>query len=494
MFDEVSTTPQNESLAETTLQTELERQAETELRLMLIAKARRERAESAAFTAAALADPAGMRIEAPVLWNRCSAAVNLARKATRAVMSEDDFRDAVADLVCHAIRNDSCGDAAMQPASLQPYWKRRETADPLQALFHAPYGTPRADARAARLERDARLFAGNLPRAGRCAMPWLQATANGRLKNTMTAANSHGSRSELEGEAEIGRYLADLTAADIAASLPEVKPAAIIALRAAVDGESLADIGAELGMSHDSARKSAQRGRAILADQWEDVQRAVCADPSDPLDKWAIDRSILEREQSTRPDRAGATYRPTSRPLPLIRTAADVLRRITALERAAERIARYAPNSVQPADEWQPSSMAAASRISPGQWAANSPLPNSDMETPQRPSTPPTGDTPTCVVGSALQALGRTGRVNRKALPHAVCPTDWPSRAIPCICQTAHPDAWCAGCETDDAADVTLMLAQVAGYDSPVTLESDEREQRPAYVSRSRNIPAPSAA
>lgn len=449
MFDEVSTAAQSESLSETTLLTELERQAEQELRSMLIAKARRERAESAAFTAAALADPAGMRIDAPTLWNRCSAAVNLARKATRVPLSEDDFRDAVADLVCTAIRNDTAADR-MRPASAQPYWHRRRTADPVQALFHAPYGTPRADARMAKLERDAALFGGTLPRAGRCAMPWLQATANGRLKDRAAAHASSGVTStgdlDTAAAASTGRYLADLTAADVVAATGIDAAPAVIALRSAIDGEALSDIGAELGMSHATARKSAQRGRSILADRWEDIARAIAADPADPLDSWAIARSALERLHCERPDRAGATYSTAPAALPPIRTAADVLRRMDALERALARIERYAPNSVDTA-------AAAVLGTAPshpgshGQWAQ--PITREDPPPHMIGTyTPP-------IVGSAIQALAR--------------PTDWPTRTAP---------------EHRTGATAAAMLAEVAGY-AVVTLESDAPAPRPTYVSHS---------
>lgn len=311
MLDSIETAPQ--STADVVTQTELERQAADELRHMLIAKARRERAEQEAFISAALADEHGARIAPGKLWNRCMAAVLSASRGLRLPSRDLPIGDLTADLLVHAIANGQRREAERgeRRANLrrcgcgQPARYMRAIVDDFGNV--ASYSIPRCfrhrGGNAGRVALAESIDTAGMPRADDCGAHYLSLKARKLLQHSAERHDWTGGQVP-DDTADAGRYGQSLDASTLAAAL-NLNARQTTALQVAM-GASLAELAAEQGKQENAVKQAAHNGRRDLAARWTepdsigaDVATAL-ADvvQAEPLDLDPAERVALAALQS----------------------------------------------------------------------------------------------------------------------------------------------------------------------------------------------------
>jgi hypothetical protein len=253
--------PSKASTAESRSIGELQRQADDELRRILIGKARREKAEQAAAISSALADPEG-EVHTPLsLVRTCSAATALAAKGYGARLTDEIFNDCRSALLVLALgkseappsRCGECGGTATRWGLIP---------DDYGSLVYVPrcyrHGSGPGSRSLIGTDRQ------GMPRTGAVRLPFLVAHAQGILRQ-YAENGSPTDGADLDREPAASRWGDDLTPDELLPFLPSQSRNVQVAVAAALTQQALADIGGDHGMKRETAKKAAQRGAAELA-------------------------------------------------------------------------------------------------------------------------------------------------------------------------------------------------------------------------------------
>lgn len=264
--------------AEVFTQSELERQEADALKQLLLAKARKDRREQAAYISAGRAE-GGAYFSPGELAARCSAALSTAAKGYRLKLTDAEWTEARSELLARSL-----GTVAIRRMGRNLLPAERAKLPAAARLFHAPYGTPSSDRRERLLEADAihaeRL--GLMPRADGAGID----TVTGMARHILADLLEHRdglSHAALETLSEVldtpERHLSKVTADDVAEHIgAEPNSRQWVALQVAMnggakgsrkrDGFNLADWAAEQGRTSGAAKVAASKGRDALAKRW----------------------------------------------------------------------------------------------------------------------------------------------------------------------------------------------------------------------------------